>query len=33
MLKNGAEPDLIAKLTGLSLAEIKEAEKLQDTAS
>ena len=33
MLQNGAEPDLIAKLTGLSLAEIKEAEKLQDTAS
>ena len=33
ILQNGAEPDLIAKLTGLSLAEIKEAEKLQDTAS
>lgn len=33
MLKNGAEPDLIAKLTGLSLAEIKEAEKLPDSAS
>ncbi len=33
MLQNGAEPDLIAKLTGLSLSEIKEAEKLQDTAS
>ena len=33
MLQNGAEPDLIAKLTGLSLAEIKEAEKPQDNAS
>lgn len=33
MLANGAAPDLIAKLTGLSLSEIKEAEKLQDTAS
>lgn len=33
MLENGAAPDLIAKLTGLSLSEIKEAEKLQDTAS
>ena len=33
MLQNGAEPDLIAKLTGLSLAEIKEAEKLPDSAS
>ena len=33
MLENGAEPDLIAKLTGLSLSEIKEAEKPQDNAS
>ena len=33
MLQNGAEPDLIAKLTGLSLSEIKEAEELPDSAS
>ena len=33
MLENGAEPDLIAKLTGLSLSEIKEAEELPDSAS
>lgn len=33
MLANGAAPDLIAKLTGLSLSEIKEAEKLPDSAS
>ena len=33
MLANGAAPDLIAKLTGLSLSEIKEAEELPDSAS
>ena len=33
MLQNGAEPDLIAKLAGLSLAEIKEAQKPQVEAS